>query len=293
MGWDSLRKSIAGFDQTVTRLGVSISDDAPNTKHLNLARRFLHDQEKLAESAFMKIWDNDSFMDTYNSLLVAKRLTSAVCALKDQQDGPLRKRLCQILRGPLVQDFQPEQAKDFFYELEVASALTRCGFEVSLREPDVVVEGNGLSQKLGLACKYPSSEAQIHSHISKGYRQLSSQDIPGCVMIGMDIIIIKKAFGTLPKCLDFRQPTRDPRKEVGDLLSAEIQNLVVQRANDYPAERPLDGCILSLSLHGVYGKPAAITSLNSWVVQCDASNTALKDLGLLTGQLGLLDGKVS
>ena len=73
-----------------------------------------------------------------------RRLTETVVALRDQPPAALRKRLKQVLAGPLTQDFSPEQAKDFFYELELAADFKRAGFAVSLREPDIVISGNGL-----------------------------------------------------------------------------------------------------------------------------------------------------
>ncbi len=210
-----------------------------------------------------------------------ERLTEAVVALSDQPAGALRKRLRQVLSGSLTQDFSPEQAKDYFYELEIATIFKRSGFAVALREPDVVVSGNGLARELGMACKYPSSEAQIHEHLSKGYRQLANQNMDGCVVIGLDIIVFRAAFDSAPKFLDFRQGDKHPLQVAQTLVNDAMKSLVVQRAEDYPSERPIDGAILTLNMWGIWEKPAGLTSVTAWAVQCDAQNPRFRDIGRL------------
>ena len=107
---------------------------------------------------------------------------------------------------------------------------------MGLREPDVVVSGNGLSGELGMACKYPSSEAQIQTHLSKGYKQLANQNMDGCVVIGLDIIVFRTVFNSPPKFLDFRQGKRHPLAVANSMVGDTMNALVVKRAEEYPSE---------------------------------------------------------
>lgn len=280
MSWDPLKKSLAEFDSIVNRLKIKIATDAPIAPQLELVRDFLQDHTLLAESDLLAKWNGANFKAFNDSAIVVLRLTEAVVGLQNQPEGALRQTLKMVLAGSLTQDFLPQQAKDFFYELEIAHRLQETGFTVLLREPDVVVSGNGLNGELGLACKHPSSAAQIHEHLSKGYRQIAKQDLDGCVVIGLDIIIFKEAFDSPPKFLDFREGegNRHPLDVANKLVSDAVSRLAAERAQDYPSERPMDGAILTLSMAGIYGSPAGFTSVTAWGVQCDAGNPRVNDI---------------
>ncbi|MEX0653928.1 MAG: hypothetical protein WD534_12785 [Phycisphaeraceae bacterium] len=281
MSWEPLKQSLAVFDDVVRQLRVRIADDAPVFPQLDLVRRFLADHTELGEDELLEKWNGEDFKEFHDAAIVVRRLTDAVVALQNQSEGELRRRLKQVLSGPLTQDFVPEQSKDFFYELEIAHLLLQAGFDVSLREPDIVVSGNGLDAPLGLACKYPSSESQIHAHLSKGYKQIANQNLEGCVVIGLDLIVFKTVFDSPPKYLDFREGDRHPLDVANGCVSDAVKHLVVQRSEDYPSERPMDGAILTLSMWGAYGKPAGLTCVTAWAVQCDAANPRFNDIGRL------------
>ena len=281
MSWEPLKESVLEFDDVVDKLDVEIGEDAPVAPQLRVVRQFLGDHADLDEAALLERWDSTCFKEFNDAAIVVRRLTESVVALQDQPQGELRKRLRQVLSGPLTQDFSPEQAKDYFYELEIAHLFQRSGFTVALREPDVVVSGNGLSDELGMACKYPSSEAQIHVHLSKGYKQLAKQGLDGCVVIGLDLIIFNAIFDSAPKFLDFRQGDRHPLDVANQCVGDATRNLVAQRAADYPSECPMDGAILSLGMWGIYGEPVGFTSVTAWGVQCDVDNPRSKDIGRL------------
>ncbi len=278
MAWKHLRQSMREFDQVLDDLNVRIGDDAPVAPQLATVRRFHADHAALSEEALLGKWKNERFREFHDAAIVVHRLTEAVAALRDQPRGELRKRLKQVLSGTLTQDFSPQQAKDFLFELEVAHLLQKAGFTVALQEPDVVISGNELSVELGMACKYPSSEAQIHEHVSKGYRQIDNQNLAGCVVIGLELIVFKATFDSPPKFLDFNQGGRPPQEVADECVSSAICNLVKQRTEDYPSERPIDGLIVTLSMWGAYGSPAALTGVSSWAVQCQEDNERLSDI---------------
>lgn len=288
MSWNSLKRALEGFDGFVRQQKLRIASDAAVTPQFELVREYLHDLEKLGQEAAVSKWMQKDFKAFHDAVIVVHRLAEAVTLLADTP-GPLRSRLNQVLSGPLTQDFQPQQAKDFFYELEIAAALKKAGFTVTLREPDVVVDGGGLSQPLGLACKYPSSESQIHEHISKGYRQIAKQDLRGCVVLGLDLIIFRAVFDSLPKFLDFRQSPRHPRVVSNELVGDAMTSILIQRKRDYPSERPLDGAIVTFSAWGMFGQPAGFASLTAWSVQAEQSNPIRSDLELVVQRAQALD----
>ncbi len=276
MSWEPLARALQTFDEVIAELNVRLAPDSPVASQLTTVRQFMSDRERMSEMDLAVKWTEGDFQPFYDAVIVVGRLTGAVARLRTQP-GQLRTRLRQVLSGSLTQDFVPQQAKDYFYELEIAATLLRAGFDVRLREPDIVVSGNGLSRELGLACKYPSREAQLHDHISKGYRQISDQALEGCVVMGLDAIVFNTIFQSRPKCLDFRQGTRHPLDVTNDQTAHAVKVLLQQR-DDYPSERPLDGAILTLSMWGLWGKPAGFISVTSWTIQCDATNPILPDV---------------
>jgi len=289
MSWTQLQQSLAEFDSIIGRIGVRLGEDAPISAHLEMIREFLSDRESMDQNHHLAKWNAVDFKQFYDSVIVVSRLTDAVVALRDQPEGTLRKRLRQVVSGSLIQDFAPHQAKDYFYELEIARLFIRAGFTVALREPDVVVSGNGLTRDLGMACKYPSSEAQLHEHFSKGYRQIANQDLDGCVVVGLDNIVFNTVFASIPRFLDFRPGDRHPLDVADALTMSAIQVLVQQRASDYPSERPIDGALLTLSVWGIWGQPAGFVGLTSWALQCDSANAVHEDLRRVVGAVRLLD----
>ncbi len=292
MGWEPLKRSLQCFDEFIAKHNVRIAKDAAITPQLLLVREFLADRECLDGLEVAEKWMGRDFKGFYDAVIVIQRLTDAVVALRDNP-GPLKGRLTQVLSGPLTQDFAPQQAKDFFYELEIAAALKKAGFSVVLCEPDVVVSGGGLTHEIGLACKYPSSEGQIHEHISRGYKQIAKQDLRGCVILGLDLIILRAVFDSAPKFLDFRQSERHPREVANQIMADAMGSLIANRKRDYPSERPLDGAIVTLGTWGLFGQSVGIASLTAWSVQCELHNPIRRDLELIVHRMQALDTELT
>jgi hypothetical protein len=274
MGYDIVETSLAAFDKIIVRLGVKLADDSPIKKNFDTTREFLNDKNTMQEAEWLAKW-NPQFKEFYHAQIVVKRLTDAVVTLKDQ--NRLKSRLKQVLGGSLTQDFVPEAAKDFFYELEMAALWKKCGFAVELAEPDVVVSGNGLSAPLGVACKYPSSWDQIHSHVSKGYRQITRHGYEGLVCVGLDQLV----FNSMSNFMDFRQNSRHPLEIMQSATSDVMTNLVRLRTQDCPSEKPIDGAMLTMSAVGIYGQPGQLTSVRHVTLQCDNDNPRHEDFGVL------------
>jgi hypothetical protein len=274
MGYDMVDRSLAAFDAITATLGVKLEDDSPIKKDFDTTREFLNDKKTMQEAEWLAKW-NPRFKEFYHAQIVVKRLTDAVVTLQGQYR--LKSRLRQVLGGSLTQDFVPEAAKDYFYELEMAALWKECGFTIELAEPDVVVSGNGLSAPLGVACKYPSSWDQIHSHVSKGYKQITRHGYEGLVCIGLDQLV----FNGMSNFMDFRQNNRHPLEIMQSATSDAMTNLVRLRAQDYPSEKPIDGAMLTMSAVGIYGEPPQLTSVRHVTLQCDQDNPRREDFGVL------------
>ncbi len=288
IGYGKIRKNLTDFDALLASIGVRIGNDSPVKPYLDLTREFLADEQGMPAEQWLAKWD-PRFKEFYQGQILVDRLTESLLVLKDQRQGALKDYLKKVLSGSLVQDFEPQQAKDFLYELELAATLKQAGFGVELREPDIVLTGNGLSGPLAIACKYPSSVGQIHTHLSKSYSQIAKQKLDGLVALGMDQLV----FGGMSNYMDFRQGERHPMEVLQDALGQIVRNLVVERARDYPSEKPLDGAIFTLTAGGIFGEPACLTFMRALTLQCDAENPRIKDIGVVVRGLDSLSRPVS
>jgi len=89
----------------------------------------------------------------------------------------------------------------------------------------------------------PSSRQQVHEHISKGYRQITRQNLDGVVCIGLELMVAKEL--EVPERLDFRRGYTPPFVIMENRLNTELHNLQAERERDYPCERKLDGLMLT------------------------------------------------
>lgn len=278
MAYEQLERQLAEFDTLLADLNLTISDASPVAAYFATTREFLTDRQRLDDDAIAKKWD-PRFKAFYDGQIVTKRLTGAAISLQDQT--PLRGRLKTVLGGDIGPNSEPDHAKDIFYELELAADFADAGFTVTLREPDIAICGCGLQEQYGVACKYPSSEKQIHSHLSKGYSQLTKQNLAGFVAIGFDLLVFKD----FASFVDFRQGDRHPLDVMQSAMDSAMTNLVADRAGKYPSEDPIDGALCTLRASGIYGTPAQLTTVTAITMQCDSANPMFAAIALIQRQL--------
>ena len=271
MGYEKLLRDFQAFDEVLARIRLSVPATGILAEQLFLIREFLEDKVKLPEQELLLKW-NPRFKEFYNAQLVLGRLGSAVAVLWNQPDGKLRTYLKKIFSGDLSQGSSPNQAKDFFYEFWLASVLAEAGFTVELKEPDIIISENGLPGPLGIACKYPSSEQQLHPHLSKGYKQLRNQSLDGFVAVGIDLIVLKEAYPRGVNYIDFNQGSKHPVDVLQVQVDQATKNLVASRAKDYPSEAPIDGLFVSFTMGGIFGSPPTFTFATATTMQCGAHN---------------------
>jgi hypothetical protein len=160
MAWDKQLLYLQEFDSFFPSLHVRIPGESEVGAQLELMRAFLQDLPTSAAAEWLSSRNAD-FKRFYDAAIVTRRLMEVVVELQDQPRKELTERLKKVVVGPLTQNTIPSQAKDFLYELEMATAFKHAGYCVSLREPDIVLEGNGLTRPIGVACKYPSSTTTL------------------------------------------------------------------------------------------------------------------------------------
>jgi len=286
-------QTLSRFDQLVRDLGLRLGDGLPLKQEAELIRAYYDERARFGPEQIAAKWE-PRFLEFARARISLERFVAATQTLKGLPG--LKKIVKEVVAASIAQDFERSPAKDKLYELELAATLKLAGFQVELREPDIVASGSGLSKPLAIACKYPSSRHQIHEHISKGYRQITGQNLDGAVAIGLDLIFGKEA--GLLGWLDFRRGNTPASEILANRLFAEVSRLEAERKRDYPAERPLDGLVVTLTMIGVDGDPPAIDALNSIALGCLPGNPLKADLeivmkgGQKAGQGGQKAGRV-
>ncbi|GAA4440310.1 hypothetical protein [Bremerella cremea] len=275
MGYKKLSQQLNILERYVTDQKIKLADDAPTVVQLNVVREFLKDQSSLKEEQLLIKW-NPRFREFYEAQIAIGRLSGVIAELVEKQRAQLAKYLKIILGGGISQGGHPEQARDYFYELWLASVLSEANFTVSLEEPDIVVEGNGLTKKIGIACKYPSSEKQIHAHLSKGYSQLEKHNLPGFVALGIDQIVIEQA--NLKRYVDFNQGAGNPVDVLSAHASSEVKRIVEERPTTFPSEVPADEVVVTITLGGHYGTPAKLTVATGTAIHCTSTSQINSDM---------------
>jgi hypothetical protein len=81
--------------------------------------------------------------------------------------------------------------------------------------------------------------------------------------------------------LTFRRGKTPAEETLANRLFAEISRLEAERKRDYPAERPLDGLIATLTVIGIDGDPPAIDALNSIALGCLPGNPLKDDVEIV------------
>lgn len=261
------------FDQLLEVMKMKVGGNSSIKHEADIVRDYYRDRATLGVEEAIRRWD-PRFDEFYQARITLERVTASASALSGTSG--LKGLLKDILAGSVTQDFRLSSAKDKLYELEMAATLRLAGFAVELREPDIVASGNGLGKPLAIACKYPFSRQQVHDHISKGYRQITRENLDGVVSIGLDLLVAKDL--GLGARLDFRRGGKPAHEIMADRLDMELHNLQVERKRDYPSERQLDGLMLTLSFSGIDGDPPELTTLYSIALGCLPGNPLKADL---------------
>lgn len=279
MGYKKLENAIASFEALASTIGFAYPRKAPVADQIKLVKEFLADLQQSQQEAVAK-WLAMDFLTWYRAVIAVDMLCDAALTFKDRDAAWLRKQLELATMTDLSQDFEQSQSKEYLYEMQVGAWLHQSGFQVDFAEPDLLASGNGLSQTLGIACKYVSSEDKLNKNISKGYEQIAGQHLNGFVAIGMDNIICDE----LKKFVQFPDDPAEIRRVMGDSLQKWIEKTVKSRAGT-PGRKPLDGAVFSLQMMGIWGKPAGLVTATHWAFQFQQGNPVEPDLRRIANEL--------
>ena len=280
----TLECQLLSLEKHIADLKIKVPAKSETVLQIALLKEYFHDQKTLTFEEADPKW-KERWRKLYDAQLAIGGLCSAVAELRKSQNAMLSRYLKKIVNGEITQAGPPEEARDLFYELWLASMFSEAGFTVALQEPDIVVEGNGLSQKLGIACKYPSSEQQIHPLLSKGYSQLNKHGLRGFVALGIDQLMIARM--ELKGMVDFRQ-SGDPIAVMQPHVTAELEKIVKERPARFPEEEPANELVVTFVLGGLYGSPATFTIATVSAIHNTEGSAIRDDVEKLAASIGKL-----
>ena len=274
MGYEKIISGIGDFERLCGNLSIEIPRRSPFRRNVDLVKEFLADMEANSEEAAQK-WRQRPIDEWYWAMLSVEKLCSAVSEVQNHPDD-LKRLIPLAVMEDIKQDFEPSQSKTYLYELQIGAWFQRAGFAVAFDEPDVRISENGLSQQVGLACKYPSSEDKLDKRISEGYDQIKRQGIPGLVAVGMDILCCRG----MKKFVQFPDSKAVILESMGNELSEWVTKTIKRRAG-VKGRRPLNGAIFTLSMAGIYGKPPGLTVASHMTFQSNEDNPLNTDIAVI------------
>ena len=284
MGYERISSGIGDFERICDKLSIEVPASSPVGRSIVLVKEFIADMQRDAETAVQK-WTKRPFDEWYWSMLSVEKLCSAVSVLEDHCDD-LKELVPLAIAQEIKQDFEPTQAKTYLYELQIGAWCQQAGFSVTFQEPDVRISGNGLSQQIGFACKYPSSEKKLDKRITEGYEQLERHGVAGLVVVGMDILCCRgmKKFVQFP----------DSKEAILGSMTSELKQWVTKAISRREGvkgvknRKPLNGAMFTLSMAGVFGKPAGLTVASQVTFQSQHDNPLNPDIEIIANAIGRL-----
>lgn len=284
--YEHLGAGLDELDAYLDELEVTVSLTSEWAKQVAVFRTFLADFLSKDPERLEQWVGNDSFARFHDSLIASARVCEAVLPLRGHDRKIMHDNLQIIVDGNVSQTFEEEAARNYLYELEVASWLVRTGYTVALGEPDIRVSNNGLNQEYGIACKFVSSEKKLNSNISKGYEQIEGQKLTGLVAVGMDNLVFQNLGG---RYIKFPSDQREIFGTLRTNLHDRVRKLEAQRAGT-PGRLPLDGALFTLSIAGIYGEPSGLTFVHDLHFQSKPDNPIFPDLLRLQESFRSLNG---
>ncbi len=270
MGYEKLKAEIRDFDQLAKQLGFTYPRNAPLQKQMEMVKQFLADMDASQEEALKK-WMKVDFLGWYRAMIAVDMLCGSAIALKPLPQEVLKMQLELSTMTDISQDFEQSQSKEYLYELYMGALFHRCGMYVEFAEPDLRISRGGLSQVIGVACKYVSSETKINDNISKGYEQIQNQGLPGFVAIGMDNIVCSG----LNRFVEFPPEPAQIVDALGNKLGQWVERIINGRRG-VTGRRPLDGAVFTLRMVGIWKK--ALTVAGHLTFQLEQGNPIEGDL---------------
>jgi hypothetical protein len=284
MPYEELARKIDAFKTLARTIGFAWPRNAPVANQMQLVEEFLADVNASPDQALTK-WMAKDFLQWYRAIIAAEMLCDSAVALKDFPADMLKKQLELSSMTDLSQDFEQSQSKEYLYELQIGATLHRSGFQVQFAEPDLRISGNELSQELGVACKYVSSEKKLNSNISKGYEQIVGQGLKGIVAVGMDNV----AAAGMNRFIQFPDDPNRIRAGMANELGKWMEKTIKTRAGT-AGRAPLDGAMFTLRMVGIAGNPKGLLPATHVSFQVTKANPIRKDIERIASEFARAHG---
>lgn len=172
--------AIAAADATVTRLrelGVSVK---PGNR-LVAARDLISQADRFA------VQYGHGSMETELAVAEANRTVfeqSLIVKRVQVHDEATRKRLEEMIAGPLVPTGRWDRPRDTQLELFAAVIFWGAGFRVDWGEPDLIASRPGFAY--GIAVKRVSSDRQFRKRVREAQKQLIQHGRSGFIVVGAE-----------------------------------------------------------------------------------------------------------
>jgi hypothetical protein len=274
---DEATRTVERFHQLLRDLNLKVGINCPLKAQADSISEWYEDKKTLCEEPLKAKW-----LPRINEFIQARQsLDRFVNAVEDLKDSTGIARVVKdVVTGDITQDFQSSSAKDKLFEIETGVTMKAAGFNVEFVEPpDLIISGSGLSQRIGIACKYPSSRQQFNYHISKGYKQVAKSGLKGFVAIGFDLLIAKDK--KLPGIPDFDRGPKPSMELQLDWLEEEMGKLICEYARDYPGERQIDCLMISVAFIGQHGNEPTLDREESSIYYCAPGHPLAADIEII------------
>ena len=270
-------QTIERFHCLLRGLNIKVGANCPLKSQADCINEYYRDRGTLSRQELEAKWVPRT-IEFKHARIALERFVNSVEVLNDSPG--ITKVVKDVITGDVTQDFQSSSAKDKLFEIETGATLKVAGFSVELAEPpDLIISGNGLSQRIGIACKYPSSRQQFNYHISKGYRQVARSGLKGFVAIGFDLLVGKDK--KLPGIPDFNRGPKPSMELQLEWLEQEMRKLITEHARDYPGERQIDCLMISVAFVGQHGNGPTLDREESSMYYCAPGHPLGPDIDII------------
>lgn len=200
------------------RYGITLQSDSPILRYISSAK-LMFSKWQAGERTF-KPRERASMLEEGLECL---RIGSAIRWLESKPN--LKEKLKKLLQGTVdpTQKVRTE-AKDYFFELNLASRLESAGVDPSLMEPDMMLNLSGT--KLAVACKCIYSARNLGSQVKKAADQILRTGEKGIIALCIDAQLRQSPLMSVPTQAEFNRRVEDQTRQFLNLNRAKIRDRV-------------------------------------------------------------------
>jgi hypothetical protein len=178
-----LRDRTADLIKFLEANGVRVNPSSRLAQYLKqLTAAMKADRVTVPKALDLAIWHR-SLIEVDDLNLVARSLS-----VEPEVEG-WKQAVSRALGGGVVRtdEIKHSPARDFQFELIIASMFRRANYTVELAEPDVVVTSE--TPHIGIAAKRPRSKNGLDEMIHKADKQIAGSGLQGIVALDLSLIV--------------------------------------------------------------------------------------------------------